>query len=221
MARRIRWGILGLPLAGLLQLAVRATAGNAIDPTIDLRGYAEQVSSTQAQVSLLLFLLAATSLLVGAFSLYAYLATSRAERWALAGLLLLIANLLAGAFLDDSLSMIPAAERYLEGQQNILDGYVLAWDPGNFPLLVSVPFVVAAVLFLVLANICIGIAIWRSGTLPQGAAILWIAAAILSTVATIPGLGLGYLGWAIDALLAALDLGGSGWVAWSIWRQSS
>jgi hypothetical protein len=70
-------------------------------------------------------------------------------------------------------------------------------------------------LFPILSNLSFGIAIWRSGTLPQGAAILWIGASVLGLVS---GTTLHLFGW-IEALVVALDLGGSGWIAYSVWRQ--
>jgi hypothetical protein len=50
-------GYPGLGAAGLLRFAGRATAGNHIDPGYRPPGYAEQVSSTHSQVSLLTYLL--------------------------------------------------------------------------------------------------------------------------------------------------------------------
>jgi hypothetical protein len=75
---------------------------------------------------------------------------------------------------------------------------------------------VTVLLFGVLNNLFFGIAIWRSGTLPQGAAILWVGAAVLGVASLNPSV---YLGAWIAALIVALDLGGSGWIAWSIWQQ--
>lgn len=114
------------------------------------------------------------------------------------------------------MAAVPAARRYLEGQQDALDAFVLAEDPASFPLLLVVGFAVYGLLFGVLANLLFGIAIWRSGILPQGAAILWIGAAILGLVVLNPWYDLG--GW-VEALLVALDLGGSGWIAWSVWHH--
>ena len=75
---------------------------------------------------------------------------------------------------------------------------------------------VTGLLFQILSNLFFGIAIWRSGTLPRGAAILWVGATVLGLTALTPPLSL--FGW-IEALVVALDLGGSGWIAWSVWQQ--
>ncbi len=113
------------------------------------------------------------------------------------------------------MAAVPAAERYLEGQQNILDAFVIAGDPADFPLLLVLGFAAYGLLFGVLGNLLFGVAIWRSGILPQGAVILWIGAAVLGLVVLNPWYDLG--GW-VEALLVALDLGGSGWIVWAVWH---
>ncbi len=97
VASRIRWGILGLPLSGLLYLGSLLIAGDFVDPTADPRGFSEQMTSTSTHLVMLVDVLQSAALLVGAFALYAYLATGQAERWALGGLVLFVVNLIAGA----------------------------------------------------------------------------------------------------------------------------
>jgi hypothetical protein len=219
VARRIKWGILSLPLAGLVYLQGLVVAGDYVYPTDDnLRRYAEYVTSARFHSSILLDALHATLLLIGIIALYAYLANSHVERWALAGLVLGCASAASRTHQDVGfdISAIPAAERYLGGQQDALEGVLLASDPGNFPLLIVVSGGVLDGLFPILSNLFFGVAIWRSGTLPQGAAILWVGASVLGVVSLTPPLSL--FGW-IEALIVALDLGGSGWIAWSVWQQ--
>ncbi len=216
-ARRIRWGILCLPLAGLVYLQSLVVAGEYIFPSDDLRGYAQQITSARFQAGLLIAHLQNTLLLVGSFALYAYLSGSKAERWALAGLLLsCIQTLIAGVQLGVDVPMIPAAQAYLEGQQGALDSVRLFADPTDLPLLLLLWTLITGFLFSILSNLFFGVAIWRSGTLPQGAAILWIGAAVLGVASLNPSV---YLGVWIEALVIALDLGGSGWIAYSVWRQ--
>jgi len=217
-ARRIRWGILCLPLAGLVYLQSLVVAGDYVYLTDDnVRRYAEYVTSARFHFSTLIDALQATLVLIGLIALYAYLANSHGERWALAGLVLWCASAAARTHQDAGfdISAIPAAERYLGGQQDALESVLLASDPGNFPLLIVVSGGVLDGLFPILSNLFFGIAIWRSGTLPQGAAILWIGASVLGLVTNT---SLHLFGW-IEALVVALDLGGSGWIAWSIWQQ--
>lgn len=223
-ARRIRWGVLCLPLAGLVYLESLVVTGEYILPYEDLRGYAEQITSGRFQASLLVNHLGVTLLLVGGFALYAYLTDSRAERWALAGLVLLCVNVVAsGIQLGVDVPLIPAAQAYLEGQRDALDSVKLVDGPvDGAPLLLLVWSGVTLFLFGLLSNLFFGIAIWRSGTLPQGAAILWVGAAVLGVVLGVASFNpSNYLGVGIDALLVALDLGGSGWIAWSIWQRTA
>ncbi len=59
-----------------------------------------------------------------------------------------------------------------------------------------------------------GVGIWRSGLLPQSAAILLVAFAVLTPVAYSVDAGLGFLGYLLMLIAAA-------WVAWAVWRQPS
>ncbi len=207
VSRRIRWGILCVPLAGLVSLQSLLVTGEYVPPSDDLRGYAEQVTSARFHFALLIDALQVALALIGMIALYAYLANGRAERWALAGLVVWCASATANIDPGFDISAIPTAERYLGGQQDALEGILLASDPGNFSLLILVPGFVLGWLFPLLANVFFGVAIWRSGTLPQGAAILWVGASVLGVASLNPSVYLG--GW-IEALIVALDLGGSG-----------
>lgn len=216
-ARRIRWGILCLPLSGLAYLGSLVITGEYVFPSDDLRGYAEQLVSVRFQYGLLVNHLQTTLLLVGGFALYAYLAGGRAERWALAGLILLCVSAVStGVLLGFDVSSIPAAGAYLEGQQSALDSVKLFDGPADLPLLLLVWALATTFLFSILSNLFFGLAIWRSGTLPQGAAVLWVGSAVLGVASLNPAT---YLGAGIAALVVALDLGGSGWIAWSVWQQ--
>lgn len=220
-ARRIRWGILCLPLSGLLSLQSLVVVGEYISPSEDLRGLAEQVTSARYQSSLLIDHLSASLWLVGGFALYAYLSNSRAERWALAGVVMLCVSAISpGIVIGLEFASILPAEAYLGGEQDALDGTPLLYseeDPANFPLLPLVWILITDILFPILGTLFWGLTIWRSRTLPKGAAILWLSAPILLLfVALSPS---GYLGEWTEALTQALNLGGSGWIAWSIWQR--
>jgi hypothetical protein len=194
-------------------------SGDYVYPYDDLQRYAEYVTSTRYHYAVLLYALQGTLTLIGVVALYAYFVNRRGERWALAGLVSPLAGLmlLAGtgsATTGPDVNAIPAAERYLEGQ-DAMKSVLLGPGPGNIPLLIEVLGTLGLLLSL-LGPLFFGIAIWRSGTLPQGAAILWVGATVLTFVTILPAVAL--FGW-IEALVVALDLGGSGWIAWSIWQQ--
>jgi len=209
--------VLCLPLAGLVSLGSFVVSSETTLPSEDLRGFAEQATSARFQSSLMIGHLQTTLTLVGCFALYAYLSSRRAERWALAGLVLFCVQVFsAGIETGTILPSIPAAQAYLEGQRDALDGYLLLDDFTALPPLLVLWALVTGFLFSILSNLFFGIAIWRSGTLPQGAAVLWVGAAVLGVVSLNPST---YLGAGIHALIVALDLGGSGWIAWSIWQR--
>lgn len=205
-------------MGGLAGLQALVVSGDYVYPYDDLQRYAEYVTSTRYHYAVLLYALQGTLALIGVVALYAYFVNRRGERWALAGLVSQLAGLmlLAGtgaATTSADVYAIPAAERYLEGQDAMKS--VLLGDPGNVPLLITVWSVSGFFLYL-LGPLFFGIAVWRSGTLPQGAAVLWVGASVLTFVTILPSVAL--FGW-IEALVVALDLGGSGWIAWSIWRR--
>jgi hypothetical protein len=91
----------------------------------------------------------------------------------------------AGVQLGLDVPLIPS-QPYLEGQQGSLDSVRMYADPTDLPLMLVVWALVTVLLFSVLNNLFFGIALWRSGTLPQGAAILWVGAAVLGVASLNP-----------------------------------
>jgi hypothetical protein len=129
-----------VPAAGgsVVALESYVVSGEYVFASEDLRGYAEQVTSARFQSSLLIDHLHATLLLVGCFALYAYLTGSRAERWALAGLLLFcVEGFSVGIDTGATLSSVPAAQAYLAGQRDALDGALLLDDFTALPPLLA------------------------------------------------------------------------------------
>ena len=68
-ARRIKWGILCVPLAGLVYLQSLLVTGEYVSPSDDLRGYAEQVTSARFHFALLIDALQVTLALIGMIAL--------------------------------------------------------------------------------------------------------------------------------------------------------
>ncbi len=98
-----------------------------------------------------------------------------------------------------------AAEQYLQGQRAVFEVWYDLFDwTSIFGLILNpVLFAIGLILF--------GVAIWRSQTLPQGAAILWSA--------TILFINAGALTWwaGVIAFLSVAIAGG--WIAWTVWQQ--
>jgi hypothetical protein len=69
-------------------------------------------------------------------------------------------------------------------------------------------------LLLTLGDILFAIAIWRSGTLPRWAGVIYaLGSVILSFQPVLPQIGL-----IIGGLVALI---GGAWLAWAIWQQAS
>lgn len=174
--KRIRLGILALPLASTILLAsvlFGAFASNFMDME-DLETYAELITSARYSLGVLLFGIGNLLFIFGLFSLYAYLASSRAERLALVAMVLSVLSFASFmGFVGVAAVESVAAELHLQGQRGVLEAYWNTVTPEDIFLAINnLSMLVGLLLF--------GIAVWRSEVLPQGAAIVWIAADILS-----------------------------------------
>ena len=208
IANRIRLGILALPLSTAVVLVGIFLPGSLVDPAVDLGGYAEQISSTSYALYNILVGISALLGIFGFFSLYAYLANGRAERWAFAAMLLSVVGVAGGLSVVGIGSVESVAgEMYLEGQQAFLE----EWLDSPFTLQDVFLIIINRVLFLI-GLLLFTVAVWRSGTLPRGAAILWVAAAVLFPI----GAPLGIVGQAVFFVLLTVA---NSWIAWTIWRQ--
>ncbi len=206
---RIKWGVLILPVAGLIGILGVALPGPNVDPTVDPQTYSEQSLSASYAWSVLLLSVANVLWLFGFFALYAYLASSRAERWALAAMII---NVVATAYTIGGVAGEEVASRlvgqaYLEGRQDIYE----VLTPLSTLTPAAVLVIAASFSGTVVGNILLAIAIWRSGTLPQGTAVLIAASAVL--------FGANLLSVWIAVLTYVLNTLGFGWVALSILRQ--
>jgi hypothetical protein len=206
-ANRIRLGILALPLAGMLILL-----GDLILPNFgtlsDDAGYAETVVSTRYEVVASAYMLGDSLYLFGVFALYAYLANGPGERWGLAGLVFVVVWLVSQVIYYGSIASTEPTlgYQYLEGDKDAFmvyertyftDAVLFIFDWFAYP-----------------GFVLLGIGMWRSGTLPQGAVILGIAFLALNPVAYAVTADLALV---TDLLLATA----SGWIAWVVWRQLS
>ncbi len=205
LVNRIRLGILALPIAGAMELATTVLVWSG-DTSAD-RDWAELVISVRYEVAQLTDLLALVLYLFGAFALYAYLARTRAEHWAIAGLILgvvYLVSLIVVTAIDTQVEPF-VGQQYLEGRQSAVEIY----EPrGQLPGFVSLTYDWSGYASFAFFSI----AIWRSRLLPQGTVILLGAFAILTPVAFTVNTRIGFLGY---LLIAIAEM----WVAWVIWRQ--
>lgn len=173
----VRFGILALPLAGLLVLFGLVANYDVPDPRIDPRGAAQVLSSTGYFVSQFVGNIVGFTLLIfGVLALTSYLANTRVKGLALGAMVLTI----VGIALILSVSGVAAyalpgiARDYLNGQQDLVD---LSDQPGARGMVVAIlgspaREIFVLVFFLYSAGfILFGIAVWRSGVLRKGTAI--------------------------------------------------
>jgi hypothetical protein len=134
----VRFGILALPLAGLLAVFGLVANYDVPDPRVDPRGAAQALSSTDYFVSQFVGNIVGFTLLIfGVLALTAYLATMRVKGLALGAMVLSI----VGIALILSVSGVAAyvlpgiARDYLNGQQDLVD---LNGQPGAIGMVVAI-----------------------------------------------------------------------------------
>ncbi len=213
--RDSRWitvGLLGLPAYGLLTLA--SAIDPQPDPAVDYVAWAHFVTTTKYLLGHLLgSALGLICAVLGVFSLGLHLHRTRAARLGpTAALITVLGHLVFLSIMGASAFAAPATARaYLAGVENIEQ---LQQDPAATLALGVIFMLVIALSFV--GNVLLGVAIWRSGTLPKVAGAIWIAAAVAMYAA---GLLIGLLVTndspptePIGALLVAIA---GGWVVWS------
>ena len=170
----IRVGLFALPIFGVL--TAWATIGAQPDAAVDAEGWARFVSSPSYLASHVLGSTGGTILAIfGTMALGASLASSRSPRLGLAAMVIATLGqtlLLAGGAV--STFALPAmGQAYLRGVEEV------ATMP--FPTAMSI-FVLGGMLLALIGNVLLGIAVWRSGTLPRWAGALWAAAWVVFVV---------------------------------------
>ncbi len=208
----IRVGLIALPVYGVI-LAV-TTIQPQPDQVTDPEGWAQFVSSRSYLIEHVASNVVGTVLVVfGTFALGTLLARSRAPRLALWGMVLSVASYLLftvpGVLSTFATPAIGSA--YLAGNRDVM---TLEFSP------VATMVVVLALLLAVVGNVILAVAIWRSGTLPKWAGVLWGAGSLIfyllgaalgmaTTGASLPTQPVG------GALLAVAG----GWITWAALRR--
>jgi hypothetical protein len=211
----IRAGLLALPLYGLLTFA--ATFEAQPDQAKHPEAWARYVGSTSYLVTHMLAATGGTILAIfGVFALGAYLATGRSERLGLAAMVTAAAGhaMLMVPSVISTFATPAIAEAYLSGMDDVITGV-------EFHPAMMVIYLLGLLLAFV-GNVLLGVAVWRSGTLPKWAGAIWAASiptfyvlgallGIITTGASLPTQPVG-------ALLMAI---GGGWMALSAMRRPS
>ena len=210
-------GLLGLPLYGAL------TFWSAIDPqpdpTTNYEAWSQYVTTDYYLIKHLFgSVLGVILAMFGTVALGAYLSRSRAGRM---GLVAMVITFLGYAmFLTvGGVSTFAAPQ---EGQAYLAGIEEYSQLPPILAISAQTAIVLLAPLLLFVGNVLLGVAVWRSGTLPKWAGALWVAAQVLmlllgqaiailftnSTPVTVP----------VGALLLVI---GGGWMAWSVLNRPS
>ena len=216
-----RWigvGLLGLPLYGAL------TFFSSLNPQPDPNTHPEAWARYVTTDFYLLKHLFASGLglilvIFGTFALGAYLVGSRAGRMGLVGMV----GAVSGSLLFLMVGGVSIFAAPKQGQAILAGIEEYEKLPAILADTALLPTMGVGVLLMLVGNVLLGVAVWRSGTLPRWAGALWVAGSAL------PLLGQIYIILPIGAdstpptvpTGAVLLLVGGAWMAWSALRRPS
>ncbi len=211
-------GLLGLALYGVLTFL--SSLDPQPDPNTDYEAWAYYVSTDYYVLKhVFASIIGMVLALLGTIALGAYLARSRAGRLGLTAMVITV----VGYALFLTIGGVSAFASPGEGQAYVAGDYEFAEiaASGFAVTMQTLTLLLSSVLVLV-GNVLLGVAIWRSGTLPRWAGALWAAGAVLMLL----------LGQLIAIFLtgstpvtvlvgAVLLVISGGWMAWSVLRNPS
>ena len=152
-------------------------------------------------------------MIFGIFALGAFLSSSRAPRLALTGMVLSVTSYVLftvpGVISTFATPAVGAA--YLAGNPAAME---LEFSP------ILTMIILGALVLAVVGNGILSVAIWRSGTLPRSAGVVWAAGTLTFYVLGF-GLGMATTGASLPTqpIGAGLLAIGSGWMAWAALRR--
>jgi hypothetical protein len=215
-----RWigiGLLGLPLYGALLFW--SSLNPQLDPSTHYEAWSHFVTTNHWVLTHVLgTILGLIFAIFGTFALGAYLIRSRAGRL---GLVAMIITVLGSALFLPAVGVSAFAapeegQAYMAGIEEFSKLHSIFADT-----VFAAPSLLVVVLLFV-GNVLLGVAIWRSGTLPKWPGALWAGAAVLMyplglvIAATVTGSTLP------TVLVGALVIMISGvWIAWSVLGRPS
>jgi hypothetical protein len=215
-----RWigiGLLGLPLYGVLTLY--SSIDPQPDPSTHLEAWARFVTTNHYVLGHLLgSILGLIFAIFGTFALGVYIATSRAGRLGLVAVTMTVLG--SALFLPlQGVSTFSAPE---EGQAVLAGLEEFSELPDIFA---NTVFGLTGLLVIVLqfvGNILLGLAVWRSGTLPRWAGALWAGAHVLMYLSLVYAQTIGAASTPPTVPVGAVLVVISGaWLALSVLRRPS
>lgn len=212
-------GLLGLPLYGAL------TFWSSLDPQPDpgtrYEAWARFVTTDHYVLGHLLgSILGLVFAIFGTFALGAYLANGRAGRL---GLVAMVITVLGSALFLPAMGVSTFATPE-EGQAYLAGIEGLPELPASFADAAFAATSLLVIVLLFVGNVLLGVAVWRSGTLPKWAGALWAAAAVfmypLGIVYAVVILGVQSTPRTVLVGALLIVIGGA-WMAWSVLRRPS
>jgi hypothetical protein len=200
---------LALPVYGLLTFWTTFT--HEPDRQNEVEAYSRYISTDSYLAQHLLGSIIGTILAIfGVIALAAYLANGRVGRLAVLGIVMSVAgNCLILTNFGFSTIVSPVIGRlYLEGQPSAMEVNEAILGSGAFGFIVF-----PGLLLYTVGTILLGVAVWRSGTLPKWAGALYAPTGLL--------IGAGVVVGAAQTVGSALMVAAGGWIAWSVLREPS
>ena len=216
-----RWigiGLLGLPIYGVLTFF--SSLNPQPDPNTHYEAWARYVT-TDFYLLKHLFASGLGLILVifGTIALGAYLITSRAGRMGLVGMVITVFGTLLFLMIGGlSIFAVPK-----EGQAFLAGIEEYAKLPTILADTALLPTMGVGVLLMLVGNVLLGVAVWRSGTLPKWAGALWVAGSalpLLGQIYIILPIGANSTPPTVPAGAVLLVMGGA-WMAYSVLRRPS
>ncbi|MDQ5818439.1 MAG: hypothetical protein M3334_08685 [Actinomycetota bacterium] len=218
-----RWmgiGLLGLPLYGALTFW--SSLDSQPDPSTQYDAWSRFVTTDHYLITHLFGSIGGAVLaILGVFALGTYLAGSRAGRLGLTAMVMTVVGQALGLTVGGA-STFAAPE---EGQAHLAGIEEYAKLNMEHPMLSDTAMMATfalAILLMFVGNVLLGVAVWRSGTLPKWAGAIWLASALLFYVM---GAVLGMLttggSLVTQPVAASLMVISGAWIAWSVLRQPS
>ena len=216
-----RWmgiGLLGLPIYGVLTFF--SSLNPQPDPNTHYEAWARYVT-TDFYLLKHLFASGLGLILVifGTIALGAYLITSRAGRMGLVGMVITVFGTLLFLMIGGlSIFAVPK-----EGQAFLAGIEEYAKLPTILADTALLPTMGVGVLLMLVGNVLLGVAVWRSGTLPKWAGALWVAGSalpLLGQIYIILPIGANSTPPTVPAGAVLLVIGGA-WMALSVLSRPS
>ncbi len=216
-----RWigkGLLGLPLYGVLTFL--ASLNPQPDPNTHYDAWARFVTTDFYVLKHLFVSIFGTILVIfGTFALGAYLATSRAGRMGLVAmaitvlgtaLILTVGGVSTFASPEQGQAHVLGIEEYRNMPDILADNVMMATFGVGF-------------LLMLVGNTLLGVAVWRSGTLPKWAGTLWAvgyALPVLGKMYALLPIGADATPPVVPVGAVLLTISGA-WMTWSVLREPS